>query len=320
MATIDLGKIKFRWRGAYNASTAYVVDDVVESAGTSYVCILASTGNTPPNATYWEVMSQKGTDADLINISGTVQGDIYYNNGSAIARLGAGTSGQFLKTLGTGANPAWADAGGGLQSIQTFTSSGTYTKPSGINRLKVIVTGGGGGGGGGNPGYNARGGGGAGGTAIKVIDATSITTETVTIGAAGTAGSGTGSGDGGNGQAGGTSSFGSHCSATGGYGGSTGQNPTTFTRGVGSSGDLNLTGGDGTQYEGGGSSTDEGGSTSGGSSYWGGGGMGDGGGGNNAGGVGQAFGSGGGGGQHNGTGSSAGGAGKAGIVYIEEYK
>lgn len=323
MATIDLGKIKFRWRGAYNNSTAYVVDDVVESAGTSYVCILASTGNTPPNGTYWEVMAQKGTngtDADLISISGTVQGDIYYNNGSAIARLGAGTSGQFLKTLGTGANPAWADAGGGLQSIQTFTANGTYTKPTGINRLKVIVTGGGGGGGGGNPGYNARGGGGAGGTAIKIIDASSITTETVTVGAAGSAGSANGSGDGGGGGAGGTSSFGSHCSATGGYGGTTSVNPTSLTRGVGSSGDLNITGGDGTHYEGGSSSTDEGGSTDGGASFWGGGGQGDGGGGSFAGAPGQAFGSGGGGGQHNGTGSSAGGAGKAGLVYVEEYK
>ena len=179
MATIDLGNIKFRWRGAYNGSTAYVVDDVVESSGSSYVCILASTGNAPTNTTYWQQMSAAGTDgtdADLINISGTVQGDIYYNNGSAIARLSAGTSGQFLKTLGTGANPAWADAGGGLQSIQAFTSSGTYTKPSGINRLKVIVTGGGGGGGepGNHKGYNARGGGGSGGTAIKVIDETSI--------------------------------------------------------------------------------------------------------------------------------------------------
>ena len=105
-----------------------------------------------------------------------------------------------------------------------------------------------------------------------------------------------------------------------GYGGSTDQNPTSFTRGVGSSGDLNITGGDGTQYEGGGSSTDEGGSTSGGSSYWGGGGMGDAGGGSDVGGAGQAYGSGGGGGQHNGTNSSAGGAGKAGLVYVEEYK
>ena len=237
-----------------------------------------------------------------------------------VSSVALGTAGQALK-VNSGANGfEFGDTGGGLQSIQTFTSGGTYTKPTGINRLKVIVTCGGGGGGGGNPGYNARGGGGAGGTAIKVIDATSITTETVTIGNGGSAGSSNGSGDGGGGGAGGTSSFGSHCSATGGYGGTTGQNPASFTRGVGSSGDLNLTGGDGTQYEGGGTSTDEGGSTSGGSSYWGGGGMGDSGGGTDAGGVGLAYGSGGGGGQHNGSGSSAGGAGKAGIVYIEEYK
>ena len=39
------------------------------------------------------------------------------------------------------------------------------------------------------------------------------------------------------------------------------------------------------------------------------------------GGTGQAYGSGGGGGQHTtGNGSSAGGAGKAGIVYVEEFR
>ena len=32
MATIDLGKIKFNWRGTYNAGTAYVPDDVVQYA------------------------------------------------------------------------------------------------------------------------------------------------------------------------------------------------------------------------------------------------------------------------------------------------
>lgn len=36
------------------------------------------------------------------------QGDVLYHNGTTWARLGAGTSGYFLKTLGTGANPAWA--------------------------------------------------------------------------------------------------------------------------------------------------------------------------------------------------------------------
>ena len=37
----------------------------------------------------------------------TTQGDIVYRDASGLARLGAGTSGQFLKTQGTGANPTW---------------------------------------------------------------------------------------------------------------------------------------------------------------------------------------------------------------------
>lgn len=41
-------------------------------------------------------------------IGSAAQGDILYRDGSAWARLGAGTSGQFLKTLGASANPAWA--------------------------------------------------------------------------------------------------------------------------------------------------------------------------------------------------------------------
>ena len=40
MATINLGSIKFNWKGAYNNSTAYAVDDVVSSGGSSYVCQL----------------------------------------------------------------------------------------------------------------------------------------------------------------------------------------------------------------------------------------------------------------------------------------
>lgn len=243
MAQIDLGSIKFNWKGSYSGATAYVVDDVVESSGSSYICIAATTGNAPPNATYWELMSQKGIDADLLNISGTVQGDIYYNNGSAIARLGAGTSGDFLKTQGTGANPVWASAGGGLQSQQVFTSSGTYTKPSGINKIKVYVTGGGGGGGGnGSNGSDAGSGGGAGGTAIEILDATSITTVAVTVGTGGGGGTGTGDGGGGN-----TSSFGAYCSATGGEGGTNGNQGPVIGGfgGIGSNGDINLRGGSG---------------------------------------------------------------------------
>lgn len=47
------------------------------------------------------------TPSDL-NITSQAQGDILYFNGTNWVRLAAGTNGYFLKTNGTGANPAWA--------------------------------------------------------------------------------------------------------------------------------------------------------------------------------------------------------------------
>src|SRR5210317_984412 len=136
MATINLGSIKFKWQGAYAGGTAYTVDDVVSYNGSSYICILASTGNLPTNATYWEQMSSagtNGTDGTDLGTTLTTQGDIVYRDGSGLARLGAGTAGQALITNGTGANPSWGDAGGGkvLQVItSTFSSQVNTTSTS----------------------------------------------------------------------------------------------------------------------------------------------------------------------------------------------
>ena len=51
MATIDLGKIKQVFRGTYNNSTAYAVDDLVtftdNNITSTYICTTASTGNNP---------------------------------------------------------------------------------------------------------------------------------------------------------------------------------------------------------------------------------------------------------------------------------
>jgi hypothetical protein len=124
MAQINLGSIKFNWKGSYSGATAYVVDDVVESSGSSYICILATTGNAPPNATYWEQMSSagtNGTDGTDLGTTLTTQGDIVYRDASGLARLGAGTSGQALITNGAGANPSWGDVGGGL--VQTVSAT-----------------------------------------------------------------------------------------------------------------------------------------------------------------------------------------------------
>ena len=123
MATIDLGRIKFKWQGAYNGATAYVVDDVVESGGSAYVCIAATTGNTPPNASYWELMASKGTDTSVL----TTQGDVLYHDGSSLARLSAGTSGQVLQTGGTGANPSWGTVSSDWVRLGTATASNSAT-------------------------------------------------------------------------------------------------------------------------------------------------------------------------------------------------
>ena len=106
MATINLGNIKFQWQGTYNAGTTYAVDDVVAYNGSSYVCILASTGNLPTNTTYWNVMSQAGTDGTDVGTTLTTQGDMLYRDGSGLQRLAKGTAGYYLKQ-GTN-HPEWS--------------------------------------------------------------------------------------------------------------------------------------------------------------------------------------------------------------------
>ena len=133
MAQINIGSIKFKWQGAYAGGTAYTVDDVVSYQGSSYICIQASTGNLPTNATYWEQMSSagtNGTDGTDLTSTLTTQGDIVYRDGCGLLRLGAGTSGQALITGGTGANPSWGDAGGGLLQTVFSTTSTTFSSTS----------------------------------------------------------------------------------------------------------------------------------------------------------------------------------------------
>jgi len=315
MATINLGAIKFNWRGAYNGATAYAVDDVVSSGGSSYVCILASTGNAVSNGTYWQVMAEGGDVATTL----TTQGDILYRDGSGLQRLGAGTSGQALLTGGTGANPSWGDTGGGLQSQQVFTANGTYTKPSGINKIKVTLTGGGGGGGSGSGSFNMGGGGGGGGSSIEIIDVSSLSsTVSVTVGAGGAGGA---ANAGIIGNDGGTTSFGSYLTATGGAGGypAVGNpRPDNGKGGVGSNGQINIKGGFGGMHNAN-SAQDNGGGGFGGSSFFGGGGRpaNDWSSTDAQGGTDIAYGAGGGGGAHT---NRAGKVGNAGIVIVEEYK
>jgi hypothetical protein len=144
----------------------------------------------------------------------------------------------------------------GLMNVHYYTASTTWTKPANFTANSfVLVTVVGGGGGGGSAEattvsqYSCGSSGGGGAAAIKkIMNADLNATETVTIGAAGSGASAAAD----NATAGGTSSFGSHCSATGGGAGARGIATTTANQlpriagGIATGGDINIEGGSST--------------------------------------------------------------------------
>ena len=283
-----LGSIGFQSQGGGQGG---VIRGIVDSNWTS--------SSHPTRLVFETAPSGSSSTSERLRISST----------GAFGLSGAnyGTSGQVLTSQGSGSAPQWGDVApdGAFRSVQYFTTSGTHTwtRPAGLQRVRVYVTGGGGGGALENT--NTASGGGAGGTAIELIEVASLgATETVTVGASGADRSGSY----GPGSSGGTSSFGSHCSATGGGGGTSSY---TGQGGIGSNGDFNIRGGAG-HYSWGSARSGNGGN-----SFWAGGGQGAG---PNQGGSNGTFGSGGGGSTGSGGGAALiSGAGGAGIVVVEQY-
>ena len=128
MATLNLGRIKPVFRGAYSGSTAYVVDDIVTSGGSSYICIQAHGAGTQAvtQTAYWSVLASTGTD---VGTTITTQGDILYRDGSGLQRLAKGTAGQALK-MNSGANaPEWGTISSDYVKVydQALSGATTYT-------------------------------------------------------------------------------------------------------------------------------------------------------------------------------------------------
>lgn len=108
---------------------------------------------------------------------------------------GAGSCGSstWAQVLNAGAPPTCTNPNPGFQ---VFTSSGTYTIPSGVTCAKItVVAGGGGGGGTSNAGTDHASGGGSGSASIKwQCGLTPGNTLTVTVGVGGTGGTGAANG------------------------------------------------------------------------------------------------------------------------------
>ncbi len=280
-------------RGDLLAQGASAADRLAIGAANT---VLTTAGTDPA----WSTIATAMIADDAITLAkmagGTDGNLITYDASGNPAYVAAGSATQVLTSQGAGSVPVFAAAGGGAPaSVQVFTSSGTWNKPAGVTSVMVELCGAGGAGANAGPGTdNGGAGGGGGGYARELLDVSGYSSQTVTIGAGGTG-------------AGGTTSFGSLLSATGGTAGS-GRNGGSG--GVGSGGDLNSTGN-------GGGSSDAANSTcqgTGGGSYFGGGAEAEPNGHNPI--AGTSFG---GGGSGASNASDPGGVGFAGVVIVTEY-
>ena len=129
---------------AYNGATAYTPGDLVASGGTNYVCITNTTGNAPPNATYWYAQPSTGeytlptpwAAADLMALEYTQSSDVITvtHNGYAVSeirRLGATKWAITTPALGAAVPTAT------ISSVTTVVGTGTaYNK---VQYYKVTV-------------------------------------------------------------------------------------------------------------------------------------------------------------------------------------
>lgn len=72
-------------------------------------------------------------------IGSAAQGDILYRGAAGWARLAAGTSGHFLQTQGTGANPQWASGSGGASTTQTGEQIAGFIASPSNKDYKIVV-------------------------------------------------------------------------------------------------------------------------------------------------------------------------------------
>ena len=133
MATIDIGKLKFTFKGAFATGTTYEKDDVVSFGGSSWIYVNSTSktgsaaGNpSSSNSTHWLVMAEGSTVL-------TTAGDILTHDGSNQIRLAKGNAGEVLTASSTGLNfsaqsgyEGYKILGSNIPHIADMDSSSTY--------------------------------------------------------------------------------------------------------------------------------------------------------------------------------------------------
>lgn len=119
----DQGPPGLVWRGAWNSGTSYAVSDAVSLNGNSYYCKQAHSNQSPPNATYWDLLAAKGDpgpDSILLQMTNASGGTLVF--GTPV----------YAKGDGSGCDKAWGNAYAtalviGLVTDASVPNGGTVT-------------------------------------------------------------------------------------------------------------------------------------------------------------------------------------------------
>jgi hypothetical protein len=236
------GEVQYNSSGSFAGGSGLVY----ATSGTNVLVTAQAASDKPlivkaaasQSANLFEIQNSSSTALVSVSSAGAITGDgsglttlnaTNLSSGTvATARLGTGTADSTTYLRGDGSWATPSGGGGASGDIQTFTSSGTWTKPGSGTIAMIECIGGGGSGGKRSSGSGAGGGGGGYNIAWKALSSLGAT-ETVTVGAGGAAQSANST----NGNAGGNSTFGAHLTAYGGGGGGQGSSGGTGGSGGG---------------------------------------------------------------------------------------
>lgn len=122
MATVNLGRIKPVWKGAWSSSTQYIADDIVSYNNSAWIAVATSTNSAPAsNNANWSLMAQ-GLSANSVTSTEIADGAVTSAKLAAGAAIPSqtGNAGKLLTTDGT--NASWTNQKV-LQTVQLYQSS-----------------------------------------------------------------------------------------------------------------------------------------------------------------------------------------------------
>jgi hypothetical protein len=131
MATVNLGRIKPVFRGAFNNSTAYVIDDIVTSGNETFIAIAATQGNATSDASKWTKLAAKGADgADGTDVAATLANKeiSFKTNAGALDGIPIGTAGQFLKVNSGATGYEYGDVSSDVVKVHHTTTTSATTE------------------------------------------------------------------------------------------------------------------------------------------------------------------------------------------------